>query len=184
MKHILGILFVCLSVFKISVVYTGQPEWLLWGDPHNITYDSDKHVWLNENTLSEWWRWSDPDSRERLLTPEKVPEKRILEISINSFWQRSDRLTDLPLAMVYGATQKRNSFVEEAIDSVDDSKFLDRKLIQYRPRETFCPITRALNCNDEANVYGYAGAAADDLILTMELERLECQRYHQWQYKT
>lgn len=185
MKYIVTALLVLMSSFRVEMVYTGQPEWLLWGNPNNIIYEPENHTWINWNNLGESWRWADvgdDELRDKMLEPEKVPEKRKAKVSINLFWQQDEKLVNLPLALFYSTTKptKRPRFVEDAIGSIDESKSLGR-LVRYRARETFCPVTRALARNDAANIYGEAGAATDDLILSMELERLEknrCIRLH------
>lgn len=96
MKAIMNILLVAASLFKVDVVYIGQPMWLLWGNPECISYDSDTHVWINRNTQNELWRLGDPD----LSKPEKVPEKKEIEIKFNPiFWRRENPMADMQAAM-------------------------------------------------------------------------------------
>ncbi len=94
MKAIMCVLLVTASIFQVDVVYTGQSEWLLWGNPDYISYDSDNHVWINHNTQNELWRLGDPG----LLKPEEVPEKK--EVEINPiFWRRENPMADIQTAM-------------------------------------------------------------------------------------
>jgi hypothetical protein len=180
MKHLVAIILISLSIFKVEMVYSGEPEWLLWGNPANITYDPINHVWSNANTLSENWRWSYSDQRDQLLEPEKVPEKKKVELSVNSFWKPRDDPFELPVVVIAVVTTKKN-IVAQTLSSFEEEKWIiDRELRWYRPRETFCPITKALAENDEYNVLGYAGAATDDLLLSMELERREYNRCVRW----
>lgn len=105
MKAIMSILLVAVSLFKVDVAYTGQPMWLLWGNPEYISYDSDTHVWVNRNTQNELWRLGDPD----LSKPEKVPEKKEIEIKFNPiFCRRENQMADMRAAMACAVTVPKN----------------------------------------------------------------------------
>lgn len=102
MKAILGIMLVAISMFKIDIVYTGQPMWMLWGNPDYIRYDSDSHVWVNENPAREnIFRAMDKyDGTKKYTLPERVPEKKRVEIKFNLFfWRRENSMADMQTAM-------------------------------------------------------------------------------------
>lgn len=123
MKAIVGIVLVAASLFKIDVVYTGQPMWLLWGNPEHVSYDPDAHVWINRNTEIEVWR----QGNSELLKPEKVPEKRKVEVKLNRvFWRQDSPTADMPTVVVCAVLVPNRRFklinVEQAINELAKDK--------------------------------------------------------------
>lgn len=102
MRAILTVLLVAISFFRVDIVYTGQPDGFLWGDPKWIKYDPGAHVWINENTALEGiFRAMDRQLGYRKHTlPERVPEKKEVEIKFNPiFWRRENPMFDMQAAM-------------------------------------------------------------------------------------
>ncbi len=104
MKAILSIILVAMSMCKVDIAYSGQPQWLLWGNPTYIRYDQSGHVWINCNPQNELWRLGYPG----LSKPERVPEKKEVRIKPNLlFWRQKDPLAGMPLAVVCVTDPKR-----------------------------------------------------------------------------
>ncbi|MBU0531857.1 MAG: hypothetical protein ABIG32_03860 [Candidatus Uhrbacteria bacterium] len=94
MKKFVAVIFLIImtivSVFKVEIIYDKtQPEWILWGAERNIHWDEITHVWINTNNRTEMWRWGaeDPELRQRLLEPERVPVAKVCAIQIRDLWQ-------------------------------------------------------------------------------------------------
>jgi radical SAM superfamily enzyme YgiQ (UPF0313 family) len=84
-----------LSLMKVDYVYSGEPQWLLWGSPKEITYDSIRHEWINNNPANEnVFRAMDAYEGKRKYTlPERVPEKKKIEVSLRrDFYQKPEYL--------------------------------------------------------------------------------------------
>ena len=73
------------SMLRLETVNTGQPVWELWGNPANVSYDSEKHAWTNDNPAHEnLFRAMDAHDGVRKHTlPERVPEKSKVRITFN-----------------------------------------------------------------------------------------------------
>lgn len=115
MKSIFCILLV-LSTFQVKHDFTGQPEWLLWGNPDFITYDAERHVWVNKNTQIDSWRLGNND----LTKPEEVPEKQQYLIVFKVLFLRQDDVQYASIGVF--ATQSKRRFglinVEESINEM------------------------------------------------------------------
>jgi hypothetical protein len=76
-KRFAIVMLILASLFRAEVAYTGEPMWILWGNPKNITYDANEHVWINDNPRTELWRYHGPRiwQGKNMLAPERVPEK-------------------------------------------------------------------------------------------------------------
>lgn len=76
MRKLVTAILMAASLFSTETVYTMEPAWVLWGNPENIRYDAEAHVWINDNPKYEMWRWADRDPKwDHLRQPEEVPEK-------------------------------------------------------------------------------------------------------------
>jgi radical SAM superfamily enzyme YgiQ (UPF0313 family) len=74
------------SLFRAEVAYTGEPMWILWGNPDNIRYDAQSHIWINDNASREnvfvamdLYEIHRGGARKYSL-PESVPEKKTTTI--------------------------------------------------------------------------------------------------------
>lgn len=79
------VLMVLVSMFNVEVEYLkDKPNWMLWGNPQNIHYSEEDHVWVNDNTKYELWRLGDA----KLTAPERVPVEQRTKITIRRDWWR------------------------------------------------------------------------------------------------
>jgi radical SAM superfamily enzyme YgiQ (UPF0313 family) len=130
MKAIFSILMVVLSFLKTDTIFTGLPEWELWGSKQFIHYDRSAHVWLNSNCQGEMWRWNtlDLELRKRLTAPERVPEKTktVITFSPKLFWQRKDQTMNMQAAMACMTNKSNRRFklinVEQSINEMAGDK--------------------------------------------------------------
>jgi radical SAM superfamily enzyme YgiQ (UPF0313 family) len=100
-KHVWCLVLVAVSVFKVDIVYTGEPAWLLWGNPQNISYDPVSHTWINRNPAYEniFREMSRSKGYEHITQPERVPEKKKAEIKVNLFWRRENPMAQVQAMM-------------------------------------------------------------------------------------
>mgnify|MGYP003393667563 CR=1 FL=1 len=86
MQKCLIVLTLIASLFRAEVAYTGEPMWMLWGNPENIHYDAGAHAWTNDNPSGEnVFRAMDAYDVARggvrkYTLPERVPEKKTTTI--------------------------------------------------------------------------------------------------------
>lgn len=108
MVHTFTLLLVIFSLLtssvKIEVRYNkNAPQWILWGNPENITWDPDRHVWINNNPSGELWRLGDKE----LTKSEEVPvDKRYYVILQDDLWRREETYASI-LALGTMQGQKR-----------------------------------------------------------------------------
>jgi hypothetical protein len=96
MRHVISLILLVSSLFRVETAYTGEPEWLLWGDPHAISYDSNHHEWINRNPSIEQWRLYDSNTSRSLTQTERIPEKRVIRISLRKLLYLWEKNTPLP----------------------------------------------------------------------------------------
>ena len=110
MKTILSMFLVAISFFETGTAYSGEPMWDLWGDPRYIHYDSEVHIWVNGNVTCEMWRFLTPDKklRDELLEPERVPEKKKVEIKFNPrlLWYRNNPMADIHAIITFAVAMQ------------------------------------------------------------------------------
>ncbi|MBI4029733.1 hypothetical protein HY373_00980 [Candidatus Berkelbacteria bacterium] len=151
----IAIVLVVMSLFKIDIIYTGQPMWMLWGNPEYIHYDPDAHFWVNENTLLEHWRWSE----KNMPKPEQVPEGKrvVIKFSSNPFWRRENPMAEIQTAMACAVIPNRRLKlvnVEQSINEIAEGQ------TQYR----VWPHLGILYIGTVANAEGWDVALHDELV--------------------
>lgn len=85
MKTVVSIVLLAMSFVRVDVAYTGEPLWILWGNPQNIRYDAENHEWVNNNPAREnVFRAMDAyDGVRHHTLPERVPERQETTISLD-----------------------------------------------------------------------------------------------------
>ena len=170
MRAILTVLLVAISLFRVDIVYTGKPDGFLWGDPKWIKYDPDAHVWINENTALEGiFRAMDRKLGYRKHTlPERVPEKKEVEITFNLiFWRRENPLADMQAAMACAvAVPNRRLRLINVEQSINETR--------SENAESRCwPHLGILYVGTVANAEGWDVALHDELVEGyVDLERI------------
>lgn len=97
-KALIALILVIVSLFQVSINYTGKPQWALWGNPKYVHYDPAQHIWINNNTQVEGWRYSYPFNPD-LVKPEQVPEKKKVKILFNPIFLRPENSCDINMAI-------------------------------------------------------------------------------------
>lgn len=111
----LAIVFlVFVSMFNVEVEYLkDSPMWMLWGNPQNIHYNEEAHVWVNENPQNETvFRAMDSYDGERKYTlSEHVPVEKRTKVTIRRDWWRKPDEHVARAAMIFGvqASLKRRT---------------------------------------------------------------------------
>lgn len=125
MKTLTSIILLVVSFIRTDVTYLGEPLWFLWGNPDHISYVAEEHVWINDNPSREnIFREMDRyDGERRYTLPERVPEKRKVEIVFDPelFLRPENPLHQLQAMITYAATVP------------------NRRLVLVNPEPTFNP---------------------------------------------
>lgn len=123
---LIGLLLV--SSFRFEKVYTGKPQWLLWGDKDHIVYNARERAWYNHNTAFENWRRG-----SSFAQPERVPERTEWSVRFDPLWGKQDQLpAQVYLGAAVLATSRRFVLinVEQTINELGDPN--DDRTTEYR----------------------------------------------------
>lgn len=103
MKAILCAALAAVSLFRVDIVWTGQPEYEygLWGDSKWIDYDPVQHVWINKNyELEAIFKAMDRQLGYRKHSlPQRVPERKEIHVKFDPLWRRENLHVDFQMAM-------------------------------------------------------------------------------------
>lgn len=102
---------------KVEVHYDkNAPQQLLWGNPENIHWDSDRHVWINNNPSTELWRLGNKE----LTQPEEVPvDKRYSFVLRDELWKHEEIYASMMLVGML--RERRGRFVLINVEENDES---------------------------------------------------------------
>lgn len=153
MFHKFTLLFVVFSLLatsmKVEVRYDkNAPQWTLWGNPENIHWDSDRHVWINNNPSTELWRLGNKE----LTKPEEVPVDKSYHVVIrDDLWKHEETYASMMLLGML--RERRGRFVLINVEENDESDD------QYR----IWPHLGILTVGTIANEEGYEVVLWDEL---------------------
>lgn len=123
MFHKLTLLFVVFSFFASSVEIEVQydknaPQWILWGNPENIHWDPEQHVWINKNTALELWRLGN----EELAKPEQVPVDKRYHVTLRDDpWKHEENYASTMLVGIAHKNRRKKRFVLINVEENDNS---------------------------------------------------------------
>lgn len=148
MKNFLVVSLLVISQINISIV--DQPEWMLWGNPAQITYDAAHHEWINKNWQYEGWAIG-----TKYAQPEHVPAKPKLKVELR---QSQFTKPEVLAGAILGLPKRRFVLVNVESVIVDDGRH------SFDPQYRVWPHLGLLYVGTVADQEGYEVMLWDELV--------------------